>query len=121
MSRESARRFAPGTVAAVAALVFAATPFADAAAGKAETTRTPVTGRARAATPTTPARVNGYRATRDPDGPHAPAARRERPLPELGAPARHGDLRRRHGPARPAGPRGPRDRRDRAVSTPRGS
>jgi hypothetical protein len=65
MSRESARRLAPGTAAAVAALVFAATPFADAAAGKARTTRTP-TPVAHARFADNAARVNGYRATATP-------------------------------------------------------
>ena len=65
MSRESARRLAPGTVAAVAALVFAATPFADAAGGTAKTKPTP-TPVAHARYADNSARVNGYRATLKP-------------------------------------------------------
>ncbi len=98
--------------------MFAATPFADAAAGKAKTTRTPAPV-AHARYADNAARVNGYRATA------TPTAHTLLPLDASGR-FPSSVLPRGTGPAappaaQPAGPRGPRDRQDPAVSTPPGS
>ncbi|MGI8803918.1 MAG: hypothetical protein ACR2KV_17435 [Solirubrobacteraceae bacterium] len=65
MNRESVRRPSPGTVVAIAALVLAATPIADAAAGRSAKTRTPApVAHARFADNAANAnRLNGYRAS----------------------------------------------------------
>jgi hypothetical protein len=106
MRRESVRRASPGTVVALAALVLAATPIADAATGKAGASRTP-TPVAHARYADNAGRLDGYRASSVPT---------PRTLVPLGADGRlpvtvlpRGIVGRNGapGPAGPAGPRGP--------------